>query len=504
MEHPEAYIPMNRRHALARGEDLSERTEGAALFADISGFTPLTAALLKELGLKRGSEELASQLNVVYDALVNEVHRYGGSILNFSGDAITCWLDNDDGTQAVACAVALQAVMDQFDSMETPAGSTISLGLKVAVVTGPIRRFQIGDPRIQLLDTMTGGTLERMADAEAQAERGDIIVGPEVVEAIGDLLEIGEYRTDSETGAQFARITGLTQEIDPTPWPSLPTTLTETQMRPWSLAPVYDRLMGGAGEFLAEIRPSVALFLRFDGIDYDSDPQAGAKLDAYVRWVQSILLTYESYLLQLTIGDKGCYLYSSFGSPNLHDDDPARAVAAALDLQAIPDELSYIGPVQIGISQGRMRSGAYGGIKRRTYGSLGDEVNMAARLMGKANPGQILASQRVADAVEDIYELESLGLIKVKGKEEPIPVASILGRRQQARPRAVNLYPTPLVGRDQELSEMEQILATAEAGQSGHILRVEGVAGVGKSHLMAEFAQQTILFGWRVVLGACH
>src|SRR3970282_2094506 len=74
------YIPMDRRQALARGETLPDRTRGAALFADISGFTPLTEALARELGFERGAEELTRQLNQVYTALIDEVHHYGGSV----------------------------------------------------------------------------------------------------------------------------------------------------------------------------------------------------------------------------------------------------------------------------------------------------------------------------------------------------------------------------------------------------------------------------------------
>ena len=51
-----AYLPQDRLRALSRGESLPDRATGAALFADISGFTPLTAALSKELGRKRGAE----------------------------------------------------------------------------------------------------------------------------------------------------------------------------------------------------------------------------------------------------------------------------------------------------------------------------------------------------------------------------------------------------------------------------------------------------------------
>ena len=93
MDIASTYIPIDRRHALVNGTDLPERTEGSALFADISGFSPLTFALTRELGPRRGAEELTVHLNSVFDALIRELHRYGGSVIGFSGDAITCWFD---------------------------------------------------------------------------------------------------------------------------------------------------------------------------------------------------------------------------------------------------------------------------------------------------------------------------------------------------------------------------------------------------------------------------
>src|SRR5947209_18644840 len=103
MESGLAYIPVDRRLAIARGLDLPESTEGTALFADISGFTPLTEALTNELGPKRGAEELTRQLDTIYGALVATVHSYRGSVIGFAGDAITCWFDADTGLRAVAC-----------------------------------------------------------------------------------------------------------------------------------------------------------------------------------------------------------------------------------------------------------------------------------------------------------------------------------------------------------------------------------------------------------------
>ena len=62
--------------------------------------------------------------------------------------------------------------------------------------------------------------------------------------------------------------------------------LSNALLKPWLLPPVYDRLMNGMGVFLTELRPTVALFLRFAGIDYDGDPEAQSKLDTYLQAVQ--------------------------------------------------------------------------------------------------------------------------------------------------------------------------------------------------------------------------
>ena len=229
----------------------------------------------------------------------------------------------------------------------------------------------------------------------------------------------------------------------------------------------------------------------------------GEKLDRYIRWVQHVLARHDSYLLQLTIGDKGCYLYGAFGVPLAHEDDAIRAIAAALDLQSPPPEVSNIGPVQIGISYGRVRAGAYGGSMRRTYGVLGDEVNIAARLMSHAQPGQILVNPHIAQATKQAYVFEPLGPIRLKGKQEPLPVYVVQTRQLQLAHRLSALFPTPLVGRDEELNKMMALLGPATTGQ-GQILQIEGLAGIGKSHLIAEYIERSVEHGFRLTIGSCQ
>ena len=202
----------------------------------------------------------------------------------------------------------------------------------------------------------------------------------------------------------------------------------EEDLAPWILPPVYQRLRQGQGEFLAELRPAIVFFLNFTGIDFDDDPEAGEKLNAYVSWAQQEVSRYEGYLLQLIVGDKGNYLYGAFGAPIAHEDDALRAVSAALNLLNPPENLSYIQGTKIGISQGRLRTGAYGGSQRRTYGVLGDDVNLAARLMQAAEPGQILTNLTVKQSTGQQFRWSpNESTIRVKGKSEPIRVFSPVG-----------------------------------------------------------------------------
>ena len=182
-----AYIPEDRRHALAHGGQLPAYTVGAALFADISGFTPLTEALRLALGPRQGSEALSDQLNRTYTALIAQVNAYRGSVLGFAGDAITCWFDAAAGPaapRAVACAVALQHTMAAGDRISLPDGSLTMLALKVAVVCGPARRMIVGDPAIQILDLLGGMTLARVAVAEHHATAGEIVLDAAAIAAV--------------------------------------------------------------------------------------------------------------------------------------------------------------------------------------------------------------------------------------------------------------------------------------------------------------------------------
>jgi len=80
--------------------------------------------------------------------------------------------------RAVACGLAMQAAMKQFTSIELPSGATVALSMKAAIAAGPVRRFRVGDEKIQFADVLAGATLDEMSDTEHHSQRGEVVISP--------------------------------------------------------------------------------------------------------------------------------------------------------------------------------------------------------------------------------------------------------------------------------------------------------------------------------------
>ncbi|MEP7112940.1 MAG: adenylate/guanylate cyclase domain-containing protein, partial [Ilumatobacteraceae bacterium] len=503
IDRSESYLAGDRRRALSEGRELSDRVWGTALFADVSGFTPLTEALANELGPQRGAEELTAQLNRVFHAVIDDVDRYGGEVIYFGGDAITCWLDGDDGRRGAACGLAIQQTMSSVGTVRTPAGTEVVLAIKVAVAVGNARRFVVGDPAIQLMDVLAGRLIDELADAEHMAEKGDVVLARSALDSLGEHVIVSEHRsTPDPHDGQEASAVGVLADLlidvaQAEPRPAF-AGLSETLVRPWILPAVYERLVTGRGEFLGELRAAYPMFVRFGGIDYDHDPDAVGKLDHFTRRVQQILSEFGGNLLHVILGDKGAYLCAVFGAPHAHEDDASRAATAAIELLTL-DRETAVTDLQIGISHGRVRSGTYGHPMRRTFTCLGDAVNLSARLMSHAPPGHAYVSQAVHQALTDRIECQLVGDLIVKGKADPVRVLAIVGLRRGLTKREVR-YPLPMVGRDSEMAVFARAVDDVVGG-AGRVVGVAAEAGRGKSRLIAEVVRNLTATGMTVAWG---
>ena len=424
-------------------------------------------------------------------------------MIGFSGDAITCWLDGDNGLRAVACALSMQEEMLLYSSIPTAMGRIVSLGLKTAVSTGDVRRFLVGNPEIKIFDVLCGETLDRLAEAEHLARKGEVVLDSKTASELQRFLKFTGWREDADS-KQIAIVQSINTKIPEKPWTdTFSNRLNDGQVRPWILKPVYDRLSNGKGEFLAELRPAVALFVRFSGINFQTDPESPAYLDRYIRGVQEILNDFEGTLIQLTVGDKGSYFYTAFGAPFAHEDDPYRAVKAAVEIRTFSQGMEPEFKVQIGIAQGFMRVGAYGGAESRTYGVLGDAVNLAARLMVSAGDGQILVTELIRENTSENVDWSELSAISVKGKKGPVKIFQFDHIAVSKDGMLKINTRVPMTGRENELLQISKIIQKVRKGK-GQIVGITGDAGIGKSVLARETIYKESLNHWTVFSGECQ
>src|SRR5882672_1267963 len=486
LDNPDAFIPGDRRRALALGIAMPDRVRGAALFADISGFTPLTEALARDLGPQRGAEELTATLNRVFHALIAELDHFAGHVLYFSGDAITCWIEGDDGMRATACGLAMQEVMSHLREIITPSGAHVHLAMKIGVAVGTARRFVVGDPDIQLIDVLAGRLVDALATAERRAQKGDVVLEQSALESLDANVEIRERRIDEESGCACGVAVRVLRPVQYASAQSFGERLPPEIVRHWVLPAVFERLRSGRGEFLAELRPAFPVFVRFGNVDYDDDPDAIDKLDDFIRQAQRIVASHGGNLLHVTLGDKGAYLYAVFGSPHAHEDDPIRATSAALELRELT-RTSAMSDIRIGLGYGRLRSGTFCHAQRQTFTCLGDAANLAARLMSAAPPGKIYASVDARRAAGEGFTWDELAPVALKGKAHLHSVFALAGAKLRTVP-AHSTDANAIVGREAELGAMAGALDCALHGQ-GRLVTVSGEAGIGKSRLIAELAR---------------
>jgi class 3 adenylate cyclase/tetratricopeptide (TPR) repeat protein len=205
-------------------------------------------------------------------------------------------------------------------------------------------------------------------------------------------------------------------------------------------------------------------------------------------------------------------LMALFGAPVSHEDDPVRAVRAALGMQAalkpisedLEARLGLTLKVRIGLNSGLVVVGSLGSDLRMDYTALGDTVNVASRLQGVAEPGTILVSRPVYDQTKALFDFHELGTIRVKGRGEPVEIFEVVGpRREPARLRGISGMAAPMVGREAEFSQLKRVVDDLVNERRGRVVLVTGEAGMGKSRLTAEVKGYLAARDVTLLEGAC-
>ena len=187
------------------------------------------------------------------------------------------------------------------------------------------------------------------------------------------------------------------------------------------------------------------------------------------------------------IGDE---IMALFGAPTAHEDDPERALRAALEMMdAIGGFNRTHGTeldLHIGINSGPVIAGRIGAENRRDYSVMGDAVNLAARLEDASSNGEIFVGPSTYQQTAHAFDFEKIPPLSLKGKEQPVQVHRLIRAKMTAKSRrGIEGLQTKLVGRNAERQRIEAALAELERGRGG-ICAVFGEAWVGKSRLVSE------------------
>ena len=269
-----------------------------------------------------------------------------------------------------------------------------------------------------------------------------------------------------------------------------------------SVAPAPAAAAAPARDAESDRRLATILFADLSGftsISEGLDPEdVRALQNDLLDTLRATLDRYDAFVEKF-VGDA---VMAVFGAPAAHEDDPERALRAALEMHESVAALStrwekrLPRPLQlhVGVNTGRVVAGHIGSADGAAYAVTGDAVNVAARLQAAAGAGQTLVSRNTHALTRQAFEFESGGTLELKGKSHPIGVFRLLGHASSAGPEVARGLEAhglraPLIGREAELAQMNEAAARAIAGRA-QVLSLVGDAGIGKSRLVDEFIAQ--------------
>jgi adenylate cyclase len=457
--------------------DEGQRSVATVLKADISGST--------KLGERLDPEELRGVLGSYFAALAREIHRRGGVVDKYIGDAVVAIFGvpetrADDAARAVVAAVAMQEAIER-ENIELQRRYGVQLACRIGIATGSVVGGAIAED-VQATYTVVGAPVALAEALESAAPLGSVLVSPATRAAAREAIRFAPLERVHPKGSEAAipayRVLGLRQKtrdhVD----------ATRTSGTSASLQVSSDR-----SHVLAEERKVVTVLFA----DITSSEPLGAKLDpprlrtvlgAYfgvlARAIQHYGGTVDKY-----IGDA---VMAVFGAPTSHEDDGIRAIRAALAIQRSAQSLNATLEktygikiaIRIGINTGEVVAGLLPG-EVLAYTVTGDAVNTAQRIETAAPPDGVLISESTRALARSAFFYEDVPPLILKGKSEPVPVYRVMGPERRASPRGG----PKIVGREAELASLFAYYRDALAGR-GQVVHVHGEAGVGKTRLVAE------------------
>jgi len=450
----------------AQTPDVAHRSvEGTLAFVDISGFTTLTERLARRG--KIGAEELTSVLDATFGALLGVAYQHGAWLVKWGGDAVLLLFEGEQhAARACTAAMEMRVVLDVAGRLQTTVGP-VRLRISTGIHSGAFDFLLCGSSHAELVLTGEGATTTVRMEAAASA--GEVALSPETAAQVPAALVVpgpdGALLLARSPRSAPVAVSG--REVASDPAACLP-------------APVRAHLL--AGELEADHRVVVVAFVEFAGVQAlraAGGPDAvAAAVDAVVSTCQEACDRHGVTFWETDVSRDGGKVMLVAGAPVSSGVDADAVLEVAREVLAVDVPLR----VRVGVNGGRVFFGGFGPPYRRTLSVKGDAVNLAARLMARAGPGELLASTAVLDRARSAYDVRPLSPFLVKGRSTPVLAAVVAGRTTRVQGSSTGL---PLLGRAAELAMLGE---QADLAATGVLRTVEvvGEAGAGRSRLLHE------------------
>ncbi|MDB9528431.1 adenylate/guanylate cyclase domain-containing protein [Oscillatoria sp. CS-180] len=434
--------------------------EGALLFTDLAGFTPLLEACASE-GLV-GAELLLKVLNNYFSEMIEILSKSSGNLLEFTGDALLVQFATGepqrDITQAINTGLRMQRAMKPFQKIATYRGE-LSLNMRVGIHAGQYVTADIGTPQ-RMAHVLLGRAVTVAKKAEGCGQIRQVSLTTCVKEKLSDRIqltpidnhhwlvvdnlsseELGEYEITvarrRSTYMFFDRSTdGLLNEIEMAVQRVEPL----TSYMPRSVLQLM--VETASDRRIPPAFPTIAIaFVNLMGLPESVDdalPEETADLvncfsNAF-SLINGVVEVKGGILQKVTYHSIGSEILIHFGVLNPDANDSKRAIET---MSAIRDLVQSIAPptvqgqpiqltCRIGLTYGPVFAAEIGERRgRREFNVLGDTVNTAARIMSRAGENEIWMNQAMHDRISSEFETYPLGEFCLKGKSLPQPIFAL-------------------------------------------------------------------------------
>ena len=458
-----------------------QQLDGTAVLADLTGFTRLTE-VLSGIGVE-GTEVLHRALTLCFSALLEPALRLGGDVIGFAGDAALVWFDGDGHERrAVEAAVAMPRNLAALPAAVT-GGKRIRVS--VGVNTGQVVAMLVGSE--QRAFVLCGPQISALVALQAAAAPGQVVASASTLAALPGTWQGSATGSGYEVRARgLPRLSGQRSGAAwDAPANLLPDDAAHAQRCLTLLSPaVRDLIEAGGGD--GDHRAASIGFVSVPGIDAlitERGPAAAhAALDEVASTVARIAREQAITWLDVDVGPGGVKLLLAAGAPQSVADDELRLLTA---LRRMIDECSVV--LRAGAQRGRVFAGALGAPGRRTYTVIGDAVNVAARSLGQAGDGELVAADGLAVGDRDSITAVALGPVTLKNRARPVGLWRVVTVR--ARPDPGRRSSVTAEIRSPERARIAEAWKLAVDG-SGDTLTVVGEPGMGTSELLAGVASE--------------